>query len=509
MKDSTRIANNTIIVYGQLIITTIISLFVTRYVLKALGEEDYGIYMLVAGVVAMLNMFSSSLSNTAMRYMGHSLGTGDIDAARKTFNTTMSLHIKIGVLLIVILEIGGWVMFQWFLNIPEAKMISSKIVYQFMVVTTFVAIVSVPYDAVINAHENLFFLSVASILDMVLKLGLAIILLYYGGNRLIFYGAGMMIIQIAIRIIKQVYSKKKYDECALKIKEHKDRELERAILSFTGWELFASVATICQNQLRGILINMFFGVRLNASEGIGKKVNSHVNMASVGITKAITPQMNKSEGRGDRNRMIRITKIGVKYTTFMFALISVPIILEADLLLKVWLGNVPAYAVVFCQLCMIMQLIDKFTWQIGNAIRAVGQNRELQIVSGSLAILGVIIAYFVFRYGGGPISIYIVEIGVIIVLAMARLYLGKRIVGISPWTFIKDAVFPVLLPLVISLIPALLLHGVMVETGVRMLLVFSVFIILFVISFYFIGMKKEERIRINEIIVSYVRKKQR
>ena len=205
MDRTNRIIYNTGVLYAQMVISAIVSLLSVRYVLQALGEEDYGVYMLVAGVVALLDVLSSSMAHTSMRYMAHSLGKKDLDTSLKTFNTTLFIHYCLAAILVVVLEVGGWIMFEWFVNIPEGKMFAAKVVYQFMVVTSLVTVVSVPFDAVINSHENLLFLAVVGIADSIVGIGIALLLFVYDGDRLILYGFLMMILKIIVRIVKQVY----------------------------------------------------------------------------------------------------------------------------------------------------------------------------------------------------------------------------------------------------------------------------------------------------------------
>ena len=486
MNNSSRAILNTAIVYIQLIINVILGLFITRFILQALGEEDYGIYTVVAGVVTMLNVLNSSMSNTAMRYMGHSLGSGDAVKTRQTFATTMNIHFILGGVMIVVLEVGGFVMFEYFLNIPETKLYSAKVVYQFMIVTTFISIISVPFDAVINAHENLLFLSLMSIFEYVLKLLLAIFLLFGSGDLLIIFGLFTMIISAIMRIIKQVYCTRRYDEVTWKIKKYKDNCLTKSILSFSGWELFASVAALCQGQLRSILMNTFFGVRINAADGIGTSVNTQVNMVSIGVTKAITPQMNKAEGGDDRQKMLYLTKVGLKFTTFIFSLVAVPFALEAKFILDIWLASVPAYAVLFCQFCLASQLLDKFTWQIGNAIRAAGRIKEYQIASGTLPILGIIVTYFVFKVGYGPIYGYVIEMGMLLVLAVMRFAFGKWLLKLSPVSVLRDTILPVLIPMTISFVTIYFIHQLLTEGWLRLLMVFCVFMSIYTILFYLV-----------------------
>ena len=506
MKDTNRIIFNTGVVYAQLIISTVIGLFIVRYVLQALGEDDFGIYMLVAGVVTLLNVLSVSMSNTSMRYMSYSLGQKDCIISLKTFNTTLYIHLLLGILVVASLEMGGWIMFEWFLNIPENRIHTAWIIYQFMVFTALSTVIGTPYEAVINSHENLLFLSILTIISNLFHLLLAILLLYYGFDKLYLYGFYLMLINFGVLVGKYVYCNFRYDECRINFKRYVDRKLFHSILSFTGWELFRSVSSIVTSQMRGVLLNAFFGVKLNAAEGLAKKVNAQVNTVSVGITRAITPQMNKSEGGGDHNRMINLTYLGVKYTTFMFALASVPLLFEMDFLLNVWLKTIPLYTVLFCQLCILSQLTDKFTWQIGNAIRAVGKIKEFQIIEGILTLSIIIISYFLLKMGQEPAIVFWVEIVISLFTSLFRLYFGKKIVGIKPTIFIKEATMPVLLPLVPSVLLPMFIVYSMQPGWTRLILVLITFIVCYSFLFYLIGIKTEERDRLKSILIILMNK---
>ncbi len=493
MNNNNRIIFNTVVKYVELLLNIVLGVLIMRYILQALGSEDYGIYMVVAGVIAMFGVLSMSMSSAASRFMANSLGKPDIGIAKKTFNTTIAIHLILGVILILLLEIGGWIMFEWFLNIPDAKVADAKIVYQFMVATAFISILIVPYDSIITAHENLLFLSVTTILQQILKFLLAIFLLTYTGNKLIEYGLMMALISLTIMIIRFIYCRVKYEESRLSIKKAFDRTLARSMFSFMGWEMLSSLSALASTQLRGILINMFFGVRLNAGEGIAKSVNAYANNVSIGITNAITPQMNKSEGAGDRARLIRLTNVGVKFTTFMFALVALPILLEIPFILKVWLTEVPDYAAVFCQLCITLQLIGKLTWQIGNAIRAVGQIKYFRLFGCIMSLLVIVIGYIVFKAGGGPTTIFWIEIVISIFVGWGTLLFGKRIVGIEPLKFIKETTLPVVIPFVVSLLLGFFVQGFMQEGWARLVIVSIVAIIPYAVVFWLWGVEKSEK----------------
>lgn len=480
----------------------VIALFTTRIVLDALGEVNYGVYTLVAGVVGMLAILQSAMTTTSMRYISYSLGTGDEELSARTFNTTLFLHIIIGLSVVAFVEIGGYFMFGYFLDIPANKLFDAKIVFHLMALTTFVAIVAVPYDAVINSHENLLVLSIVDIIGAVLQLAVAIYLTFTNLNLLIIYGLGMFFIQLILRLIKQQYSVRHYNECRLSFKKNFDKGLSREIMAFSGWNLFGSIAAISVTQVRSILLNMFFGVKVNASEGIAKTASGAVNMVSVNLTQAINPQLVKSEGGGDRQRMLRITSMSTKFSIFLFSLIAIPVIIELPYLFNIWLKNVPEFAVIFARLTLIALLIEKFTFEITNAIRAVGKIKQFQIAETILFVSNLPVAYFLFNVGFPPPTIYAVGILFSLIIACFRLFFGKKIAGLDIMQFIKEGLLPTLTPILIATFVGSVIHLFLSEGVIKLIFSFVMIICAILISIRYIGLTKSELIMINSMINS-------
>lgn len=500
MNSANRVIVNTGVLYGQLIIQLVLTLITTRIVLDALGEVDYGIYMLVAGVISLLGVLNSTMANTSMRYMAHSLGKRDVDLVRKIFNTTLYIHFIIGLLVILLMEAGGWLMFEYVLNIPVDKIFEAKIIYQLMIITTFVSIISVPYDAVMNAHEHIFILSIIDVLGFVLNLLLAIYLLYTDGFLLIKYGFYVFVIKLLLRVIKQIISKRKYEECKLLSRKYIDRKMTKEILSFTIWNLFGSLAAVATVQIRGLILNSFFGVKLNAAEGVSKNASAPVNMISSSMTRAINPLIMKSEGGGDREKMLRITILSVKYSIFLFSVFAIPVVFEAPYLLKIWLGKVPEYAVIFCQLSLVAMFVEKFTFQLTNAFRAVGRIRNFQIVESLVCFIYIPIAFYLFVNGSSPIVIYILAIGTSVLCGIVRLYFSKEIMGIKIFKFIKNANLPVIIPAFLSSLSCFYVTLIFQEGVGRLILSFVVSIIMIFFSFIVWGTNSDEKFYFKRLL---------
>ena len=502
MKPAERIVFNTGVLYMRLLFVMAIGLFTTRIVLDALGETNYGIYTLVAGVVGMLAILQSAMSTTSLRYMSHSLGSGDEEQISRTFNTTLFLHILIGVAIVAFIEIGGYFMFKYFLEIPPEKVFDAKVVFHLMALTTFISIIAVPYDAVINSHENLLALSVVDIFGAVLKLGLAFYLLFSKLNLLILYGAGIFSVQVILRLIKQQYSIRKYKECWLNLKNALDKKLSKEIMAFTGWNLFGSVAAMSVKQVRSVFLNMFFGVYVNASEGVAKRGSSHVNMVSVNLTRAINPLLIKTEGGGDRLKMLKITSISTKFSVFLFALFAIPVIIELPFLYDVWLKKVPEYAVIFTRLTLIGLLINKFTFEITTAIRAVGRIKEFQVTETIIIVMNLPVSYFLFKAGYPPETIYMVSILFSLITSVFRLYYGKKIAGLNIKRFIIETFVPSLLPIIVASTTGFLFIYFMEPGGLRFILssFFSLTGLIFTIRYF--SLTDYELDKIKQIIHS-------
>ena len=493
MNSANRVILNTAVSYTALLIKMAVGIFSVRFVLKALGETNYGIYIAVAGVAALLEMLNASMISTSMRYIAYSLGGDNKQKIRDTFNTSLFVHYIFGFVTIFIMEVFGVLFLEYVLNIPPEMMPQARIIFQMMVMSTFITVIAVPYDAVMNAHEHIWILSVYDVIGAILSLGMAVYLMYSSGDRLIIYGAYQLGILILLRFMKVMYSKRHFEECRqVSFKQH-NKPLVKEMLSFTGWTLFGNLAATFSTHLRGIVMNVFFGVRLNASEGVSRQVNNYVNMIAASMTKAINPQMNKSEGGGDRERMKRVTSLASKYSAFLFALVGIPFMIEAPYIFSLWLEEVPEYAIIFTQISMITILISKYTTQIGHAIYAVGNIRLYQVLESIMAFIPLALTYVFYRMGFEPVTAYWIGLVCIFLTTAERYYLGKKIVGIDLWAFTRDTVIKTACPIFISGGLSLLIVMGFAPSFMRMLSVFIVFCLSYTILFFVFGVNKDEK----------------
>ncbi|MEI6067814.1 MAG: hypothetical protein WCP96_10765 [Methylococcaceae bacterium] len=322
-----RVATNTGILYLRMAITVFISLYATRLVLTALGVEDFGLYNLVGGVIAMLGFLNASMAGATQRFMSFAQGAGDIDKVKRIFNMSTLLHIGIALVVVIVLEIAGYFFFNGLLDIAVDRMATAKLVYQFMVISTLFTIVSVPYEAVITSHENMLFYAILGIVESVLKLAIALYITYgtldlptglsisaeqihitYSTfDNLIVYGLLMAVLSILMLLIRRIYCHRKYSECELSLKKHYDKSLLKQISGFAGWSFMGTASSMIANYGQGILMNVFFGTVVNAAQGVTNQISGQLGVFATTLLKALNPMIDKSEGAGDRRLMIKVT----------------------------------------------------------------------------------------------------------------------------------------------------------------------------------------------------------
>lgn len=470
MKASRRVAMNTGFLYGKMLITLVIALFSTRLILGALGAIDYGIFNLIGGVIAMLTFLNVAMTISTQRYMSFYMGADDASKLRSVFTSSTTLHLFIGLSIIVILEVAGIFLFNGFLNIPEEKIGTAKTIYHFMVISTFFTINAVPYDAAINAHENFFFDAVTGIIESVLKLLIAILLVYTSSDKLILYGLLMALLTILIRVIKGSFCISRYRECRFTTRLVIRGRLVKEMLSFAGWNLFGSFCTIVRNQGLAVVLNLSFGVVINAAYAVAHQVNSQLMLFSVNMLRSLNPQIIKSEGGGDRSRMLRLAMLACKVSFFLLAFFAIPLIIEMEYVLNLWLKDVPEYTVIFCQLMLLLSMIQLLTYGLGTAIQSVGRIKLFQSVIGTMLILNLPLAIILVNLGLEPYSILIGAIALEMVAGAMRIIIARKITGLSVKQYLRD-VQSRSVPVAIIAAGAGLLPHLLMETGFLRLLI--------------------------------------
>lgn len=500
MQPSSKVVLNTGFLYGKMIISIFMTLYATRLILNALGAEDYGIFNLVAGVIAMLSFLNVSMSVATQRYMSFYLGAGDESKLQSVFKTSVLLHLVIGLLIIVILEIAGLFLFDGFLNIPENRIQTAKYVFHFTVVSTFFTINAVPYDATINAHENMLFDALTGIFESVAKLSIAILISFSSFDRLILYSLLMVGLTIVIRLIKSLYCNKKYDECKIRFKDELDFHLLKEMKTYVGWNLFGSLCALGKTQGLAVLLNIFFGTIINAAYGIANQVAAQLNFFSQTMLRSLNPQIMKSEGANNRERMLRLSMIASKFGFFLLAFIAIPVIFEMSEVLKFWLKNVPEYTVVFASLILIAVLVNQLTIGLDSAIHATGNIKLYMIVAGTIKLMILPVGYLLLKLGFSSYSVLVSYAIFEGIAGVSRLWLLKKVAGLSILLYVKSVFGKILFPILI-VVTYLFIVTATLHFSYRFLFTIPTGALVFIISVYLLGLSVDEKLMINQLVV--------
>lgn len=486
-----RIAKNTLLLYFRMLFLMVVSLYTSRVLLNALGVEDFGIYNVVGGIVAMFSMLSGSLSAAITRFITYELGTGNRENLKKIFSSAVTIQIGLAVVIFLLAEAAG----VWFLNvkmnIPEVRMIAANWVFQFSVLTFTINLISVPYNACIIAHERMSAFAYISILEAVGKLAIVFLIIMSSTDKLILYAILMCAIAFIIRMTYGAYCKKHFEECTYHFVF--DKNLLRRMFSFAGWNFIGATATILRDQGGNIVINLFCGPAVNAARGIAFQVNTAIHGFITNFMTALNPQITKSYASGDRNYMISLILHGARLSFYMLLFLSLPILINTHYILVLWLKMVPEHTITFVRLVLILGMCEAISNPLITAMLATGNIRKYQIIVGGINMMNLPISYILLFMGMYPEAVFIVAIILSISCLMARILLLRGMIGLSGKDFLIKVCVNVIIVTAFSIIFPIWLATQLSES-------FSSFLYLTMSSFvctgvviYYIGLNKAER----------------
>ncbi len=397
------IAKNTVFLYFRMLFTMLVSLYTSRVVLQVLGVDDYGIYQTVGGLVAMLSFLNGALSTGSSRFLTFELGRKDSDRLKRTFSTTLLMHIVLALLLVLIAEtVGLWFVYNKLVIAPE-RMSAAIFAYHLSILTALVTITQVPYTASIISHERMGIYAYMSIVEVSLKLGIVYLLTVTSWDKLQMYAVLLCLVQISIALFYRCYCVRNFSETCFRWRM--DRSIAKKVLSYSGWNLWANTSIALNQQGTIVLINMFFSPAVVAARAVANQVNMAANQFVQNFRTAANPQIVKRYASGDLEGSKKLLLESTKYSYYLMLLLSLPICLVAQPLLELWLHEVPEYTAVFLQLAIVTSLFQVFDTSFYTALYAKGQIRENALISPTLGFLAFPIVYVMFRYGCSPVSL--------------------------------------------------------------------------------------------------------
>jgi O-antigen/teichoic acid export membrane protein len=456
-----RVFKNTSYLYIKMGITMFISLYSTRLILNALGASDFGIFNIVGGAISMLGFFNVAMTGSTQRFILNAEGEGDSVKLKKIFNISIILHLLIGLLICIILLIGGYLYFNGILNIPSDRIFAAKIIYGSLIVSTFFSIITVPYEAILNTHENMLFFAITGIIESFLKLFAAWTVIKFSGDKLILYVILMTLITLFTLTVTSFYCHNKYQECAINIRKYWDKQLSKNIINFAWWKLLGAASGMSTQYGLGIVLNIFFGPLLNAVQGIANQISGQLMAFSNTMLKSVYPIISKNEASGNKLLMLNATMISSKYSFFILAFFTFPFILETHFALNIWLGKTPEGSVTFTRLQLIRSVLEQLTLLLGVTITANGNIKSFTKVNSILNILPLFFAFVFFYLNFPPYFLYIGWIFSGSLLNGYNLvFFAKKNCGLNYYDFwikvLKPCLFTSLLMLSLGILPLLI-----------------------------------------------------
>lgn len=487
-----RIAKNTMMLYVRMLVSMCVGLYTGRVILDALGVENFGIYSAVAGVVGMSTMLTSSLGSAIGRFITFEIGSGNKERLRLVFSASLIINIGVAIFLFIVVESVG----VWFLNnrmvIPSDRLYAANWVLQISVISSMLALIRTPFCTVIYANERISLLAYITIFEVFAKLALAYLITISPIDKLIFHAILLSSVSLIIGIINFVYARRNFEVCR-GIKLLYDREVFSEIFTFAKWNLIGCMAAILRSQGGNILLNLYGGPAINAARGVADRVVSAVTGFSSNFLGAVSPQITKSYASGDRAHMMNLIYRGSRFSYYILLIFALPIMLNTDIVLRLWLKEVPDHTVLFIQLTLIYCMIESLSSTLIKVMAATGEIRNYQIVVGGFGMLNFPLALLFLELGAVVEVVVMVSIFVSIVCLGLRLYMLRGMVRLSPTDFIRRVVLNVLNITLLSSIIPIILNYCLGDSFLDFIVVTAVSVVSAVSMIYFIGCDKSER----------------
>lgn len=490
--NSSRIAKNTLALYGRSLIILAVSLYTSRVILSVLGVQDYGLYNVVGGVISMLGFLNHTMQATFQRYFNVAMGKGNEDEVKTLFRTSLSVQLLLALVVVVLGETIG----LWFLSnklvIPEGRMDAAQVLYQITIVSFVLSVFKSPFGALIIANEKMGVYALFSVLETLLKLVIVYALLVTPGDKLIIYSLLNLLITITDFLLYVFFCKKKIPATSAHFSWEKKKL--RGMLSFSTWATMDMLAYTLKGQGLNIVLNLFFGTVVNAARGIAAQIMNAVNQFISSFQMAFRPQLTKLYSSGDYEAALRLYHSATKLSFFLIYTISLPILLETPQILHIWLGNnVPEYTVIFTRLILLTAFVSAFANPTSCIVYAAGNIKVFNIVVSTVNLMIVPVAYLFLKLGFGPASAMAVSLVITILVQFIRLIIASKITEIRMWDYTKSVVFPVVVYSALCIVAPLAIKHALSSGWLRLIVVVAISVVSSLGFAWLVGLNKIER----------------
>lgn len=479
--------------YVRMLFGMLVSLYTSRVVLNTLGVEDYGIYNVVGGFVAMFSLISNSLSSSTSRFLTFELGKGDMENLKKVFSTSLLIHITLAIVVLISAETIG----VWFLNtqmtIPAERLYAANWVFQASVFSFMFGLFSVPYNASIVSHERMGIFASIGILDVVARLCIVLFIAYssWHFDRLVVYSLLLVVVSMVLQCIYLSYCRKHFEECRLNLSF--DRNYWNEMSSFAGWNFIGCTAGLLKDQGVNVLLNLFVGPVLNAARGVASSVNTAVYSFAGNFMAALNPQITKSYAAGEHSYMMSLVERGSRFSFYILLMLALPILFETEFVLTLWLKQYPAHTVNFVRLVLLLTLCDVLSNTLITLQNATGKIRNYQLAVGGVLMLNFPLSYICLKMNFPPESVFVVALLISVTCLLLRLVFLKRMVQLSIRRYLSKVCFNVGVVSLSAIILPGILYMYMGYGWQRFLSVTAICLLCSSISIYVIGCSTSER----------------
>ena len=448
MTDNKRLIINTLAQNLRTLLNIFMSLYSTRLVMEALGQSDYGIYMLVSGLVYLLPYFSNAMVVTTQRHLSYCFGQGDLEGAKSIFCNSYILHWIIAIVLsTAMVSVTSWIFDGHVLNIAADKLQEAKYVYLLMIVTVLLSFISSPFRALLISHENIVYISIIEVLDGMLKLSLVFILFLFNSYRLPIYAIIMSCVMLFQFLALAGYCQLKYKEsCLFPPVSKLNNDVQKKLIGFASWTLYGTFCIYFRSQGLATVLNRMFSTMINASLGLATQVFGSIQFLSQAILNAITPQIVKAEGCNNRPKVLILSAAASKYSFLLLSLVVVPLVFEMEAVIHLWLGYVPQHAVLLCQVMLLASVCDQLTIGLGITNQAIGKIRNYTILTFTLKALTVPLIWFGLKIGYGIEMVMLIYVFMECLSAFVRIPFLVKTAGLNAVEYIKNVFGRIIIP---------------------------------------------------------------
>lgn len=503
-ENNKRIAKNTLLLYFRMGIIMLVTLYTSRVVLNTLGVEDYGVYNVVGGIVAMFGFINSAMSSATSRYITFALGKNDERELHEIFCTCVNIHFIIALLILVFAEsIGLWYVIEKVV-VPPGREMATMWVYQCSVLSTMIMVLSIPYNACVIAHEKMSAFAYISVLEVFLKLLIVYVLVLTSWDKLAFYAILILLVQLCVRMAYMRYCRKHFNET--KYKYSWNRQLSCEMASFASWSLFGNLAVVTYTTGLNLLLNLFFGPVVNAARAISVQVQNAVNQFIQNFQIALNPQITKSYAHGDYNSTYSLVYRSARFSFFLLMILTIPIQIEADTILKVWLKTVPEQTSTFLRIMMCIGLVYTLSNPLIILAQATGKIRKYQMIAGGVLLMILPISYVCLKLGLPAYSVFIVHLVLETTDLFVRMFLLRGMIGMSVRAYIRKVVYVISPVLLFSYIPPFIVYQLLDDSFLSFVVVCSISLFSSLLSVYYLGLASNERIFVKEKVKSVILK---